>query len=485
MPFPSDEKKQKIATVLFNKGANALKGNQLDYAIDCYLQCVKLAPDKLEYRQALRGVERKKYNDNGKGASGAGLRTSGARMSLKIAKTRKKWVDVVESAEDILVLNPWDVDVLLEICNACKEIGEADHIGYWVAQTAAQSNKERADAFRMLAYFAEARQMFNEAIVALEQVKKLDPSDAETPMKIRQLAASSTIKRGHYEGEEEQQGEGGEEGKSEDGPKKEKNSPVMRPAAPPPETPEEKSKREIKEMEDKLTAEPKNSMLHIQIGQAYQQLGDLEGAAKAYDRGYKACGNDPDLRLRFLEVRIDDFKQREAAGKAKLDRVRATTPDDKDQLKAIERDIQKIVKVRQNAEIETAKIRVQFKPDDNAAWLEMGVLYYDTQQYDEAIKALQKARADQRNKWKALMYLGLCFWQKRNFTLADKNLTDALPMVPARDEIGKKEVFYYRGRVAEDAGDKPLAVECYNEVAAIDYGYRDVADRLDALNQPE
>src|SRR5687768_7828823 len=149
MPFPSDEKKQKIATVLFNKGANALKGNQLDYAIDCYLQCVKLAPDKLEYRQALRGVERKKYNDNGKGASGAGLRTSGARMSLKIAKTRKKWVDVVESAEDILVLNPWDVDVLLEICNACKEIGEADHIGYWVAQTAAQANKERADAFRM------------------------------------------------------------------------------------------------------------------------------------------------------------------------------------------------------------------------------------------------------------------------------------------------------------------------------------------------
>src|SRR5262249_16058849 len=130
MPLPADEKKQKIANVLFAKGSASLKANQLDYAIDCYLQCAKLAPPNLEYRKHLRATEYKKYNNNGKGASGAGLRSSGAKMSLKIAKTRKKWVDVIESAEDILVLNPWDVDTLLEICVACKEIGEADELGY-------------------------------------------------------------------------------------------------------------------------------------------------------------------------------------------------------------------------------------------------------------------------------------------------------------------------------------------------------------------
>ena len=75
-------------------------------------------------------------------------------------------------------------------------------------------------------------------------------------------------------------------------------------------------------------------MLHIQIGQAYQQIGDRDGAAKAFDRGYKACDNDLDLRLRFLEVKIDDFKERETAGLTKAERIQKTTPDDKDQLTA-------------------------------------------------------------------------------------------------------------------------------------------------------
>ena len=481
MPFPSDEKKKKIATVLFTKGANAIKGNQLDYAIDCYLQCVKLAPAELEYRKHLRATEIKKYNNNGKGASGAGLRSSGARMSLKIARTRKKWVDVVEAAEDILVLNPWDVDALLEICTACKEIGGEDEIGYWVAQSACAANKERADAFRTMAYFAETLGRFNEAIVALEQVKKLDPGDAEVPMKIRQLAASSTIKRGGYEEEEGHHEEGGEgEEGAEPKPKPDKPSPVIRPAAPPPETEEDKAKREIKEAEDKITAEPTVVLNYVHLGNLYRQINDLDGAAKAYDRGYKAT-NDTELRQRFLEVRIDQFKAREVEGKALLEKIK----DDKDRRKTIEKQIDQVAKARLKAEIELNKIRVQYKPDDYAAWVEMGKLQYDLGEYDESIKSLQKGRSDQRNKWKALYYLGLCFWQKKNFPLAEKNLSDALPLVPPRDEEAKKEIYYHRGRIAEDGGDKPLAVECYNEVAAIDYGFLDVADRLDRINKNE
>jgi tetratricopeptide (TPR) repeat protein len=479
MPFPSDPKKQKIATVLFSKGSAALKANQLDYAIDCYLKCVKLAPGNLEYRKHLRATEMKKYNNDGKGASGAGLRSSGARMSLKIARTRKKWVDVVEAAEDILQLNPWDVDASLEICAAIKEIGDEDEIGYWVAQSACAANKDRADAFRTMAYFAEQLGRFNEAIVALEQVKKLDPADAEVPMKIRQLAASSTIKRGGYEDE----GSPGEEGAGEEGgesKKAEKQSPVIRPAAPPPETDEEKAKREIKEAEEKVAAEPTVVLNYVNLGNLYRQHNDLDGAAKAYDRGYKST-NDTELRQRFLEVRIDQFKAREADGMALLEKIK----DDKDRRKMIEKQIDQVAKARLKAEVEVNRIRVQYKPDDYAAWVEMGKLQYDLGEYDEAIKSLQRGRSDMRKKWEAQMYLGLCFWQKKNFPLAEKNLSDALPLVPPRDEEGKKKLYYYRGRVAEDGGDKSLAVECYNEVAAIDYGFMDVADRLDKLNKSE
>jgi hypothetical protein len=137
------------------------------------------------------------------------------------------------------------------------------------------------------------------------------------------------------------------------------------------------------------------------------------------------------------------------------------------------------------AEVEVNQYRVRYKPDDHAAWLEMGEKLYRLGEFDESIKALQRGRADQRNKWKAQYYLGLCFWKKKNFALAEKNLKDALPLVPPRDEESKKEVYYHLGRVAEDEGDNTAAIEYYNEVAAIDYGYLDVAERLDKLNRTE
>jgi hypothetical protein len=40
---------------------------------------------------------------------------------------------------------------------------------------------------------------------------------------------------------------------------------------------------------------------------------------------------------------------------------------------------------------------------------------------------------------------------------------------------------YRLGRVAEGLGNNEAAVEHYNEVAAIDYGYLDVAQRLKRL----
>ncbi len=51
----------------FNYGNDAaLKGN-FDYAIAMYRQCCKIVPANLVYRQALRGIERRKFsNDPGK-----------------------------------------------------------------------------------------------------------------------------------------------------------------------------------------------------------------------------------------------------------------------------------------------------------------------------------------------------------------------------------------------------------------------------------
>ena len=66
--------------------------------------------------------------------------------------------------------------------------------------------------------------------------------------------------------------------------------------------------------------------------------------------------------------------------------------------------------------------------------------------------------------------------------LADKNLNDALTEGGDSSADFRKKVLYFRARVAEDRKDVAGALSLYNDVAAIDYGYKDVAKRLDLLN---
>ena len=52
------------AKTYFDYGNDAALKSNFDYAIDMYKQCCKIVPDNLVYRQALRGIERRKFNND-------------------------------------------------------------------------------------------------------------------------------------------------------------------------------------------------------------------------------------------------------------------------------------------------------------------------------------------------------------------------------------------------------------------------------------
>jgi tetratricopeptide (TPR) repeat protein len=119
--------------------------------------------------------------------------------------------------------------------------------------------------------------------------------------------------------------------------------------------------------------------------------------------------------------------------------------------------------------------------EDFGAHYELGYRHLRLGELDEAIKSLQKGRNDLQNRWRAMLYLGVAFWRKKNFPLAEKNLSDAIDAVGSVNEEGRKEILYYRGRVAQDMGDLPRALSHFNDIAAIDYEYKDVARRIDEI----
>ena len=78
-----DAEKKQIAADCWKKGSEAMSKENWDYAIEMFGKSVMLVPDNLLYRQTLRGVERKKYGDNGSGAKMAGLRLTKVKTRIK------------------------------------------------------------------------------------------------------------------------------------------------------------------------------------------------------------------------------------------------------------------------------------------------------------------------------------------------------------------------------------------------------------------
>ncbi|HAA51260.1 MAG TPA: hypothetical protein DCE43_16205, partial [Planctomycetaceae bacterium] len=153
-----------------------------DYAIEMFGKAVALVPDNLLYRQTLRGVERRKYNENGTGAKMAGLRTAKVKTRIKASRLKKNWDAVDKAAEEGLKVNPWDATLLFELGTAARERGFSE-VAVDAMRIAVANNTENKDFARSLAELLESRGDYNEASKIWQRLAKLDPMDAEARTK--------------------------------------------------------------------------------------------------------------------------------------------------------------------------------------------------------------------------------------------------------------------------------------------------------------
>jgi hypothetical protein len=65
------------------------------------------------------------------------------------------------------------------------------------------------------------------------------------------------------------------------------------------------------------------------------------------------------------------------------------------------------------------------------------------------------------------------------FDISIKQLADALADLVAMDST-KKEVLYEKGMIHAEVGDKVSALDCFKQIYEVDYGYRDVAQRVES-----
>lgn len=119
---------------------------------------------------------------------------------------------------------------------------------------------------------------------------------------------------------------------------------------------------------------------------------------------------------------------------------------------------------------------------DHESHYDLGVAYKEMGLLDDAISEFQKALRGTEHRGRTYEALGQCFVEKRQYQIALTILSRALTDQHATDDqlVG---VLYLLGYASEALGRFPDALKFYERVFAVDIQFRDIGDRLAAVER--
>ncbi|GIW86845.1 MAG: hypothetical protein KatS3mg108_1169 [Isosphaeraceae bacterium] len=453
------------AELLFERGKQAALSSNLDYAVQMVREALKLDPFNLLYRQTLRGIVRRKFdNDPHRVGKLAGARVQPIRLRARAERTRGHWDRVLEISEDALQINPWDVGASRDAAEAADHLGHPE-LAVWLVESVFAQGESDVDFLRFAAQILERGKQFQKAIACWERVRKLNPHDELAKRQINALSASATILKAGLE-EAAQRSE----------------SPSQKTDIPPisaealadlkavTEPPEVRLQREIRE-------DPKLAGPYLELSELYIQSKRFDEAEKVLAAARKALPDDEVVRSAYAELQMNRLRRAISHWEKQL----ALDPDNPEIS-------EKLARLREKLdayELHECRHRVKVEPANARYRLELGRCLARQGRHDDAIAEFQQARSLGSADEKRLSFelAGLSFEAKGLPKLAERSYQDALKLADPDDLATQLNLHYRLGRVAESLGNLAVAEEHYNEVAANDYTYQDVAERLRALNE--
>ncbi len=114
---------------------------------------------------------------------------------------------------------------------------------------------------------------------------------------------------------------------------------------------------------------------------------------------------------------------------------------------------------------------------------ELGLRLKRAGKIKEAIPCLQASRGDPQRQASVLLELGECFQKIKQYKLSLSHYQQAIEACAEQDSEVGLLALYRAGVLATGLRDLDLAERYLSRLAGLNYGYRDVADRLDKLAQ--
>lgn len=446
---------------LWLKAMAAMELRNYGYAISLLQGVLHETPDFLAGRKMLRQAEasRKKKKSLFGGLSASGL--SGRRAHKLIKKDPKA---AMEEAEKMLEDDPHNVAANMLLKDAALACGFTE-IATFALETLKQANPKDTKILHELGRHYYQTEQYDLAVDTYNEITEVNPADIEAIKAAKDAAARTTMQKGGWEAAESYRDvmKNREEAVS----LEQQNRAVLS---------DEMIDRQLQELHAKVENEPGSVDAARRIASLYEQKENLEFAIQWYDYAAKLTNNsDAALVRKVADLTLRRYDEEVERLAAELEKMDKDSPD----YQAKEAELATKRKERAEKMIEEAQTRVQRNPTDLQLRFELGEQLMLAERYQEAIPELQQARTNPHARIKSMNLLGKCYEARSMFDLAERQFTEAASEITAMDS-NKKEILYNLGLVYEKMGKEKESIECMKQIYDADYGYRDVAKRVEA-----
>ena len=442
------------------KAVAAIELRNFGYAISLLQAILRQEPQFLTGRQLLRRAEVTKRKSAKKSFFNISIASFAVMKAQREIKKDPK--HAVEMLEKVLEEEPYNRQANLVLKEAAVAAGWPE-IGLFALRTLLEENPRDVKVLRELGRLHHELGEHEQEVVIYNQITVINPLDAEALRLGKNASARASMRSG-----------GWTQAESYRDLIKDKEVAISLEQQSRMQLTGESLDQQIAETYARHQAEPANVDLAKRLGALNENKEDFEAAVGWYQYAVDLTkGGDPGLIRKVSDLKIKGL-EREIAGHEEF----LSTHEADHELYVTRSDALKVAK-KKRAEIllDDARKRLERNPTDLQLRFELGEHLANAGHFREALPELQRARQNPNARLKAMNLLGRCYGELGMLDLAMKQLEEASKEILSMDAM-KKEIVYNLGEGAK-------SLTCMKQIYEADYGYKDVATRVESSYQQD
>ena len=445
---------------LKEKARLAAERRNYEFAIDAYMQVLELDPDDNAPRKALRAVEVRNAKETGTSRTGAILKN--LPTYIKLCLPSKNHEQVMLDCEKYLKSDPSHPRIIRKLAAAAIAAGY-NRTAAGELEGLRQQHPGDVQGLRMLEETYKAMDEIAKALEVNNMILKVKPGDREATQALRDLSAANMSLKFEEAALSGERGSAARKIMKSDSEAKRLSRELRT---------EDDVLDEIEDTQKDIAEKGEEPRLYVKLGGLYMRIKLLDEAEDAFTTAHELSPTEYTIVMKQQDVQIARMR----AQAAKLGQVWKANPKNAQAKETYREAYHQLRTFR----LECFEEREKQFPTDSSIAFELGTIYFEMQNLDEAIKRYQKTAHDPKFRVKSYLNLGIAFQKKKQYPLAVKSYTEADDTLEIWNE-DKMAVLYERGKCYAEMGQKEEARADLTAIYERDISFKDVATLLEKL----